>query len=106
MGDALAVLFEHYVDLSKEEFAHFHPGGILGKSLRYKVRDMMIPHAECPTVDKTSSLKNVIFEMTKKPVGGCAVLNKADKLEGIMVEGDIRRSLNSPDTGLDKPSRH
>ena len=102
MGDAAAVLFEHCVDLSKEDFAHFHPGGILGKSLRYKVGDLIVAHKDCPTVEKTGTLRDVIFEMTKKPVGGCAVLNEVGKLEGIMVEGDIRRSLNSPDAGLDQ----
>lgn len=97
MGDAMAVLWESYVGLSKEHFAINHPGGILGKSLRIKVKDLAIKVSECPTLKPSSTLQDVILAMTKFPVGGAAVVNEKEELLGILVEGDIRRTLAKSD---------
>lgn len=102
MGDAMAVLWESYIGLSKENFAVNHPGGILGKSLRIKVKDLIIPKDQCPILSETAKLQDVILEMTKFPVGGAAVLAPDGKLLGIVVEGDIRRTFTkSANNGLD-----
>ncbi len=100
MGDAMAVLFEACVGLSKEGFAVNHPGGWLGKQLRMKVKDIMRPLHDCPTVDTGAVLKDVILAMTKQPVGGCAILDKK-QLRGIIVEGDIRRTFAKDIGGVD-----
>jgi len=100
VGDALAVLFEDIVGLSKENFAVNHPGGILGKSLRMKVSDLMWSGDHCPKVDSSSKLEDVILEMTNRPVGGCAVVDSEDNLIGIIVEGDIRRTFLDKSKGL------
>ena len=99
MGDAMAVVFESLVGLSKEGFARNHPGGQLGKSLLMKVEDLMQVRLECPTLKKEDSLKDAILEMTNKPVGACAIL-EGDTLKGIIVEGDIRRSIVKSDNAL------
>lgn len=99
MGDAMAVVFESLVGLSKEGFARNHPGGLLGKSLLMKVEDLMQPRLECPILKKEDSLKDAILEMTNKPVGACAIL-EGDTLKGIIVEGDIRRSIVKSDNAL------
>ncbi len=101
MGDALAVLWENLVGLSKESFAVNHPGGLLGKSLIVKVKDLMCEASECATVDMNASLQDVILEMTKFPVGGCAVLSKNREFKGILVEGDIRRTFTKDNKGLE-----
>jgi arabinose-5-phosphate isomerase len=93
MGDAMAVLFETYIGLSKEGFAVNHPGGILGKSLRMKVRDLIISKENCPIVTSDQTLQDVI------PVGGCAIVEK-DEFKGILVEGDIRRTFTRENQGL------
>ena len=99
MGDAMAVLYEALIGLSKEGFAVNHPGGILGKSLRMKVRDLMIPAHACPELKPTQTLQDVILLMTKFPVGGCAIVDEG-KFLGIMVEGDIRRSFAKNNSSL------
>jgi arabinose-5-phosphate isomerase len=99
MGDAMAVLFETYIGLSKEGFAINHPGGILGKSLRMKVRDLIISSEQCPVVTSAQTLQDVILLMTKFPVGGCAVVEKGE-FKGILVEGDIRRTFTRENQGL------
>src|SRR5690606_20820112 len=103
MGDALAILFEAVSGLTKEGFARNHPAGLLGKSLSLKVADIMTPISLCPAVEVADELKTVLIKMTEKPVGLCAVLEKG-KFKGIIVEGDIRRSLMSDDNSLATPA--
>jgi arabinose-5-phosphate isomerase len=99
MGDAMAVLFENYIGLSKEGFAVNHPGGILGKSLRMKVRDLTIRVEECAVLTSNQNLQDAILAMSKFPVGGCAVVDKGE-FKGIIVEGDIRRTFTRENQGL------
>jgi arabinose-5-phosphate isomerase len=91
-GDAMAVLYENVMGVSKEKFAINHPAGLLGKSLSLTVDRLMINALECPNVSETSTLQDAILVMTQKPVGMCAVLD-GNKLLGILVEGDIRRAF-------------
>ncbi len=93
LSDALAVLYENLVGLSREGFAQNHPGGLLGKSLMLKVAALMISREECPQVSRQATMQEVILEMTKKPTGMCAVVDSDKKLLGIIVEGDIRRTF-------------
>ena len=101
MGDALSVAYESMVGLSEEGFAINHPGGMLGKSLLYKVKDLMWKENECPKVSIECSLKDVILEMTRNPVGACAIIDVEKKLQGIIVEGDIRRTFTRENQGID-----
>lgn len=100
IGDAIAVVYEMFVGLSKEEFAENHPGGILGKSLRLKVKNLMWPRVDCPVISPGVLLQDVVLEMTKKPVGGLAVVNENNELLGIVVEGDIRRAFVQGKNGI------
>jgi arabinose-5-phosphate isomerase len=97
MGDAMAVLYEKVLGVSREKFAVNHPAGLLGKSLSLTVEKLMIRKSECPNVPETATLQEAILAMTQKPVGMCAVL-EGEVLKGILVEGDIRRAFaRSPD---------
>ncbi len=92
LGDAMAVLYENVVGVSKEKFAVNHPAGLLGKSLSLTVDRLMIKASDCPTVSASGTLQDAILVMTQKPVGMCAVVDGL-KLLGILVEGDIRRAF-------------
>ncbi len=92
LGDAMAVLYENVLGVSKEKFAVNHPAGLLGKSLSLTVDRLMIKAADCPTVNENATLQDAILVMTQKPVGMCAVVD-GHKLLGILVEGDIRRAF-------------
>ncbi len=102
MGDAIAVAYEKFVGLSREGFAINHPGGKLGKSLTMKVQDLMWAASDCPSLSKDKLLKDAVLAMTNKPLGALAILD-GDKLEGILVEGDIRRSIAADTNALEKP---
>jgi arabinose-5-phosphate isomerase len=92
LGDAMAVLYENVMGVSKEKFAINHPAGLLGKSLSLTVDRLMIKAVDCPTVSESATLQDAILAMTQKPVGMCAVID-GGKMKGILVEGDIRRAF-------------
>lgn len=92
MGDAVAVCLMHARGFSVDEFAKFHPGGTLGKKLYLKVSDLAL-HNEKPQVKESSSLKDVIVEITKKRLGAAAVLNADKEVAGVITDGDLRRML-------------
>lgn len=92
VGDAMAVLYENVLGVSKEKFAVNHPAGLLGKSLSLTVDRLLIKASDCPHVSESATLQDAILVMTQKPVGMCAVL-EGNKLKGILVEGDIRRAF-------------
>ena len=92
MGDAMAVLYENVLGVSKEKFAVNHPAGLLGKSLLLTVDKLMINAQDCAVVSSSATLQDAIIAMTQKPVGMCAVVENK-KMIGILVEGDIRRAF-------------
>ncbi len=92
MGDAIAICLMYARGFSADEFAKFHPGGTLGKKLYLKVSDLSLQN-EKPQVTETSSLKDVIVEITKKRLGATAVLNDNNFVTGIITDGDLRRML-------------
>lgn len=97
LGDAMAVLYENVLGVSKEKFAVNHPAGLLGKSLSLTVDRLLTPKSDCPVITEDATLQDAIIAMTQKPLGMCAVL-KGEALSGILVEGDIRRAFaKSPD---------
>jgi arabinose-5-phosphate isomerase len=92
MGDALAVCLMELKGFHSDDFAKFHPGGLLGKKLYLRVADL-ISDNEKPSVFAHQSLKEVIVEMTQKRLGITAVIDIANNLSGIITDGDLRRML-------------
>lgn len=92
MGDALAICVMEQKGFSREDFARYHPGGILGKELYLKVNELYSEN-EKPRVRPDQTLKEVIVEMTRKRLGVTAVVDEHDHLTGIITDGDLRRML-------------
>ena len=90
MGDAIAMSLLACKDFTEEDFARFHPGGILGKRLNIKVQDLISDYT--PKVNPNASINEVIIEISQNRLGVTAVLNDK-KLAGIITDGDIRRML-------------
>lgn len=101
MGDAVAVCLMELKGFNSDDFAKFHPGGMLGKKLYLRVSDLSSLN-EKPAVFADATLKEVIVEMTKKRLGTAVVVNKAQTVLGIITDGDLRRMLESTNdfTGL------
>lgn len=92
MGDALAVCLMELKGFESDDFAKFHPGGMLGKKLYLRVSDLYADN-EKPKVLAEQSLKEVIVEMTAKRLGMTAVVDRENTLLGIITDGDLRRML-------------
>jgi arabinose-5-phosphate isomerase len=93
LGDALAICLLEARGFSSKDFAKFHPGGALGKKLYLKVSDIY-PQNAVPVVKEEASIKDIIIEISAKRLGATAVLNKNNKLTGVITDGDLRRMLN------------
>ena len=92
IGDALAVCLLELRGFTKDDFAKYHPGGALGKKLFLKVSDLLV-HNEIPQVNPDASIKKVIIEISEKRKGVTAVTT-ANKIVGIITDGDLRRMLS------------
>ncbi|HEX9021980.1 MAG TPA: KpsF/GutQ family sugar-phosphate isomerase [Nitrospirota bacterium] len=91
MGDALAVALLDRRGFKEEDFACFHPGGVLGKRLLLHVRDLMHTESAIPMVSEDTLIKDAIYEISSKKMGVTAVVNASKKLVGIISDGDLRR---------------
>lgn len=91
MGDALAVCLLESRGFTASDFAKFHPGGVLGKTLYLTVADLYVNNP-VPKVTYSDNIKNVILEISSKRLGATAVL-KQDELIGMITDGDLRRML-------------
>ena len=100
MGDAMAVVLMELRGFGSDDFAKFHPGGLLGKKLYMRVSDLYIQN-EKPVVNPSAPLKDVIVEISKKRLGATAVVDDSGNLLGIITDGDLRRMLQK-DVPFDK----
>lgn len=91
VGDALAVSLIKARDFKPSDFAQFHPGGILGRKLLAKVRDVMLTE-RLPIISSDTSIRDAIFRMTSGRLG-LAIVMENDSLAGIITDGDLRRAL-------------
>ena len=95
MGDAIAVSLLACKDFTDKDFARFHPGGTLGKRLYLKLSDILSQEST-PSVSITSTINEVIIEISEKRLGATAVLDN-NQLKGIITDGDLRRMLEKGD---------
>lgn len=95
MGDALACALMKARKFSKEDFAKFHPAGQLGRNLLLTVADVMTPAAECAVVSADDTIRKVVIEMTRKPLGAACAISADGTLEGLVTDGDVRRMLQN-----------
>ncbi len=93
VGDALAICLLDYRGFTIDDFAKFHPGGILGKKLYSKVEDLFVGFNDAPKVYIDDTLKTVILEISSKRFGATVVINKNTEIIGIITDGDLRRML-------------
>lgn len=90
LGDALAIALMKARDFRPEDFARFHPGGSLGRRLLNRVRDVMVRNLPIAHLD--TPFTECLSVMNEGRMG-VAVIMLEGKLEGIITDGDIRRTL-------------
>lgn len=94
LGDALAVALLDARGFTEQDFALSHPGGSLGRRLLLHVKDIMHTGEDIPMVNEDASLRDALFEITRKNLGMTAIVNQQQKLIGIYTDGDLRRTLD------------
>jgi arabinose-5-phosphate isomerase len=102
MGDALAVALMTVRGFDRQDFASFHPGGVLGRSLATRVGELMHGGEELPVVDVTTRLRDALPEIVGKRLGATCVVDADGRLAGICVDGDVKRILMAHDDPLDR----
>jgi arabinose-5-phosphate isomerase len=103
LGDALALTIFKKRNLSKEDYAFYHPGGELGRKL-LTVEMVMRKNEANPVAYEDTPLMDVIGIMTEtagKP-GAVSVVDKHNKLVGFFTDGDLRRYLKDGISFLQK----
>lgn len=104
MGDALAMVVSQERSFGREEYALYHPGGMLGRKLM-RVAEVMRSGKELPIVSSDATLAETIVVMNRTPgrPGAALVVDAQGKLAGIFTHGDLARLLetqSSIDRGL------
>jgi arabinose-5-phosphate isomerase len=103
LGHALASALMERRGFTAEEFARTHPGGMLGRRLTLKVREVMRTGQALPIVTEKETLRDALFETMEKSIGCTGVVNDAGVLTGIVTDGDIKRIITRRDQALDVP---
>ena len=101
LGDALAMALLEARGFTPEDFARFHPGGRLGKSL-LRVDQLMHGGDELPVVSISTPLRDAIYEMSRKRFGITAVVDGDGRLAGVISDGDLRRLLERDESVASK----
>ncbi len=94
MGDALALVLSETKGLTSREFARLHPAGSLGERLREKVGAVCRRGEALPVVKPGASVKEISGAISRGGLGAVMVLGHGNRLEGIIVDGDLRRTLS------------
>lgn len=103
LGDALCMAVSVQKGFGEEDFARLHPGGKLGKRF-LKTGDLMHSGDEMPAVTSDASMKDVIYEMSRKGLGMTTVLDGEGQLLGVITDGDLRRLMERDPDPLAMPA--
>jgi arabinose-5-phosphate isomerase len=95
LGDALAMVLLEARGFKKEDFAKFHPGGMIGRSLLVRVHQIMRPAQSMALVSPQTSIREVLRAMTSVRAGAAVVAGEDRQLLGIFTHGDFARYFQS-----------
>ncbi|KAF5197403.1 Arabinose 5-phosphate isomerase kdsd [Thalictrum thalictroides] len=103
-GDTVAIALMGARNLSKDAYGANHPAGRIGKSLIFKVKDVMKKQEELPVCREGDLIMDQLVELTSKGCGCLLVVDDARHLIGTFTDGDLRRTLKASGEGIFKLS--
>ena len=103
LGDALAMVLLEARGFDKEDFARFHPGGRLGRSLLLKVRQVMRPREAVALVSPEDTIRQVLAEIARHHAGAAMAVDAEGRLVGIFTHGDFARHFQHDANLGDRP---
>ena len=94
IGDCIAAALLELKGFKSKHFKKIHPGGNIGKDLKY-IGEIMHLKKALPIAEKDEKMSEALIEMTKKSFGCLGVVDSKNKIIGIITDGDLRRKMNS-----------
>ena len=91
VGDALAMVLLEARGFKKADFAAFHPGGSIGRTLLLKVQDIMRQSDQMAILDGNATVNEALAQLAKSRSGAAAVVDAKGRLAGIYTHGDFTR---------------
>src|SRR4051812_11460390 len=95
LGDALAMVLLEARGFNKEDFARFHPAGMVGRSLLMRVHQVMRPREAMAVVATDTIIRDVLKAMTAVRAGAAVVIGPHQHLAGIFTHGDFVMHFHS-----------
>lgn len=95
IGDALTVALMEARGFTPEDFAVYHPRGMLGKKLTLRVQNLLQEEFTNPIINENDTFAHALRTITHYKLGGTSIVNDSNELVGIITDGDIRRILEN-----------
>jgi arabinose-5-phosphate isomerase len=95
LGDAIAMVLLEARGFNKEDFAKFHPAGMVGRSLLMRVHQVMRPRNAMAVVRPGDRVRDVLKTMTTVRAGAAVVAGDDSHLAGIFTHGDFARHFQT-----------
>jgi arabinose-5-phosphate isomerase len=102
LGDALAMVLLEARGFRKEDFARFHPGGQLGRSLLFKVNQIMRGPDRMALVRPGTTIREALHEMARRRAGAAVITRESGELAGIFTHGDFGRHFQTDPAIMEK----
>ena len=103
LGDALAMVLLEARGFRKEDFARYHPGGRLGRTLLLKVTEIMRRDDRLARLSTNATVRQALHAMAKCRTGSAILTNDDGTLAGIFTHGDFGRHFETVPDLLERP---
>jgi arabinose-5-phosphate isomerase len=100
LGDAIAVCLMKARNFQPDDFARFHPGGLLGKRL-LTIAESIMRTQNIPIAGPETKAGELVPLISKGRLGLIVVV-ATGKVAGIITDGDLRRSIEQNEAGFFK----
>ena len=94
-GDCLATALMRRRNITLNEYALNHPGGLIGRRITLRVSDLMLRGEALPFGRPTDPLIKALPELSHKRSGCLLIVDDQMHLLGVFTDGDLRRSLEA-----------
>jgi arabinose-5-phosphate isomerase len=92
LGDAVAIALMKKKGFGEKDFVSVHPRGEARKKL-LKIENLMQKGRKIARVSQKTPMRAVLEEITRKKLGMTCVIDKQEKLLGVITDGDLRRLI-------------
>jgi arabinose-5-phosphate isomerase len=103
LGDALAMVLLEARGFQKEDFARFHPGGRLGRTLLLRVTQIMRGTDRLALLTPDATVRQVLHSMARHRTGAAILTHEDGTLAGIFTHGDFGRHFEQVPDLLEHP---